>query len=157
MRYVCTHNDIGEIEHLRSNTDLAFLGSLLMEMRQSTGNITLKQRQFSVSNSNGSSWSTPTTSPWPQPQQGNDCEASMVRLPGSPRLVISSPYNDAGRQNLTIHVSDNSGATWQPYKQIDPGPSGYSSVAAINDSTVCVLWESKGAGVLYGTFQVAST
>ena len=99
----------------------------------------------SASESNGSSWSTPTTAPWLTTEEP-DCQASMVRLPGSTWLVISSPYYDAGRQNLTIHVSDN--GNLQPYKQIDPGPSGYSSVAAINDST-CVLWESKGTGALW--------
>eukprot|EP01048_Picozoa_sp_COSAG05_P030590 COSAG05_NODE_10711_length_550_cov_0.880266_1_plen_145_part_00 len=130
-------------------------GSLLMEMRQSTGNIALKRRQFSVSDSNGISWSPATTAPWSRPQQGNDCEASMVRLPNSARLVISSPFHDSGRLNLTIHVSDDSGASWQPYRQIDPGPSGYSSVAAINGSMVCLLWERKGTGLLYGTFQVS--
>eukprot|EP01047_Picozoa_sp_COSAG01_P014647 COSAG01_NODE_717_length_14076_cov_20.354225_13_plen_126_part_00 len=125
-----------------------------MEMRQSTGNITLKRRQFSFSDSNGSSWSPATTTPWPRPQQGNDCEASMVRLPGSTRLVISSPFHDSGRLNLTIHVSDDSGASWEPYRQIDPGPSGYSSVAAINSSVACVLWERKSVGLVYGTFGV---
>jgi sialidase-1 len=86
-------------------------GSLLMAMRQSTGNATLKRRQFSISDSQGRVWSTPNSAPFDFVGRSNDCEASMVRLPGSATLVISAPFDRAGgRANMTLHISPDSGS-----------------------------------------------
>jgi sialidase-1 len=133
-------------------------GSLLMQMRQSTGNSTLKQRQFSISTSGGSSWSAPSTGSFPYVEGSNDCEASMVRLPDTDatRLIMAAPHHKAGRLNMTVFALDEhaqGGGRWRAVKQVDAGASGYSAMAAVNGSAVDLAWESAGS-IRYATLQV---
>ena len=129
-------------------------GSLLMEMRQSTvaNSSVYKRRQFAVSHTQGSSWSAPSTAPFPFVGGSNDCEASMVRLPGSARLIMSAPHHMNGRQNMSLFVSDT-GESWRALRQVDPGASGYSSLAAVNSSAADLAWESSGS-VRFATVQL---
>ena len=120
-------------------------GSLLMAMRQATGSASLKSRQFSVSSTDGTTWTLPTTRPWTYAGGSNDCQASLVRLPGSERLILSAPRDTSGRSNMTLHVSTDSGASWRATVNVDGGPSGYSTLAPIDERTVALAWESAGS------------
>ena len=77
----------------------------------------------------------------------------MVTLPGSGRMIFSQPYSKAGRFNMSLHASADSGASWTDLKNVDPGPSGYSALAAINGSAVDLAWEVTGS-IRFGTFVV---
>eukprot|EP01051_Picozoa_sp_SAG22_P000052 SAG22_NODE_1_length_62449_cov_158.689270_52_plen_929_part_00 len=112
-------------------------GTLLMNMRTAQ-----ERRQFSVSTSDGVSWSPPTTGPFQFKGLSNGCEGAMIRMPSSNRMVFSQPYSAAGRLNMSLHVSDESGASWQDLRQVDPGVSGYSALAAVNSTHVDLAWET---------------
>eukprot|EP01052_Picozoa_sp_SAG31_P021544 SAG31_NODE_1672_length_7564_cov_10.193704_6_plen_224_part_00 len=49
------------------------------------------------------------------------------------------------RVGQTIHLSDTAGTSWRDAVNIDPGPSGYSALAAVNQSVVALAWESSGS------------
>ena len=112
-------------------------GTLIMNMRTAQ-----ERRQFSVSSDDGVSWSPPTTVPFPFKGLGNGCEGAMIRMPNSNRMVFSQPYSAAGRLNMSLHVSDDSGKSWQDLRQVDPGVSGYSALAAVNSTHVDLAWET---------------
>ena len=76
----------------------------------------------------------------------------MVRLPGSARLIMSAPHHMLGRQNISLFVS-NTGERWRALRQVDPGASGYSSLAAVNTSAADLAWESSGS-VRFATVQL---
>ena len=103
-------------------------GSLIMNQRTKLG-----FRQFSWSDDNGTSWSAPITSPMDKLKYaGGGCEGSTIALPGSGVLAFSTPYSTKGRENMTVLTSTDSGATWTPKLNVDPGPSAYSSMQPIN-------------------------
>jgi sialidase-1 len=138
-------------------------GGLLMNMRPA-----LKVRQFSRSSDHGSSWSAPSTAAFPFKSSSNGCEGSMVALPApggglvssqphssTGRLVFSQPYSTAGRYNMTLHVSDDSGKSWRDALNVDPGSSGYSALAALNESSVALAWEDlTGGAIRFGVFSI---
>jgi len=85
------------------------------------------------------------------------CAASLIRVPGNPReaaatLVFTHPDNrhspapDAvgsrERRGLTVRLSADDGRTWPLHRVLDPGPSGYSDLAAGPDGSVWCLYEN---------------
>jgi hypothetical protein len=104
----------------------------------------------------------------------NDCEAGITSLPGGP-MVLSQPHGNPisnktgesvcgfmngrsvlwpdghtgkgsnGRCNVSLHLSHDSGKSWQAARVILPahvGTDGYSSVVALNSSAVAVAYEA---------------
>jgi sialidase-1 len=99
------------------------------------------RRLASLSSDGGITWGAP----WltiPETQ----CEASIMALPshpsGAPLLVQSSAFSSA-RERLTLHVSNDTGLTWQPALQIYAGSAAYSSLAPVkgNPGSVALLFE----------------
>lgn len=58
------------------------------------------------------------------------------------RLVFSSPVHDSLRMNLTLHVSDDDGATWEPRLKLTGDRSGYSDLAELEGARLGVLYEA---------------
>ena len=52
----------------------------------------------------------------------------------------------AERENLTVRMSYDDGATWPVTKSIYPGPAAYSSLAVLPDGSIGLLYER---GVTY--------
>ncbi len=85
------------------------------------------------------------------------CMASIIAFPKEPgTLLFSNPHTlalekdgtekPAGRgkrENLSIKLSRDDGKTWPVNKTLDPGPSAYSDLAVLPDSTVLCLYEGK--------------
>jgi sialidase-1 len=82
------------------------------------------------------------------------CMASLCRLPGEKsRIVFANPHNldRAGgkavpgqgrdRKNLTLKLSYDDCRTWAVSKPLDPGPSGYSDLAAGPGGAIHCLYE----------------
>jgi sialidase-1 len=71
-------------------------------------------------------------------------QASLLALPGGRRgrasLVFANPASTA-RERLTVRLSDDEGATWPASRVVHPGPAAYSSLAALGDGTIGVLFE----------------
>lgn len=118
-------------------------GSLIMSMRTPK-----PHRQWSVSSDGGSTWAAPTSNPAINEVA---CEGSIVALPdfpGGELLVLSSAFDTASRSNMTLHVSRDSGASFTPLINVYPGESAYSSLVALNATSVGLLWEKDGYKML---------
>lgn len=85
-----------------------------------------------------------------------NCMGSLQRLStvashGKNRILFSNPDNDRDgdprtpstlfRKNLSIKVSYDEGRTWPVNKVLEPGPSGYSDLAVLDDGTILCLYE----------------
>jgi sialidase-1 len=96
-------------------------------------------------------WSPPVFHPalW-EPR----CMASLLAHPAGV-LLFSNPHtlprDDRGeevpggkgkRENLSVALSRDDGATWPVRKTLDAGPSAYSDLAVLPDGTVLCLYES---------------
>lgn len=114
-------------------------GTLMHNMR-----ITGKQHRRAVATSNdgGMTWS---------PVRFDDaliepvCEGNILRYtwPGGgdkSRILFSNPAS-LKRENLTVHVSYDEGATWPVSKVIYAGPSAYSCMTVLPDGDVGILFE----------------
>jgi sialidase-1 len=87
------------------------------------------------------------------------CMASLCRLPGDrSRLVFANPHNlerAAGkavpgqgrdRKNLAVRLSYDDGKTWPVSKSLEPGPSGYSDLAAGPGGVIHCFYERGRSG-----------
>ena len=55
--------------------------------------------------------------------QGATCEGSTIAAGN--RLLFSTPFHPTSRANMTVFTSSDAGLTWNSFKHIDTGPSGY--------------------------------
>ena len=107
-------------------------------------------RQFSWSHDDGSTWSLPIISPFlGLNYKGGSCEGSTVALPESDenaggKLVFATPFSTKARENMSLFVSDDSGATWQNSQQVYAGGSAYSALLGINSTHVGLVYEKDG-------------
>ncbi len=85
------------------------------------------------------------------------CMASILRVStekthGKSRIIFANPDNDRDgvkranghglfRKNLSIKLSYDEGKTWPINKVLEPGPSGYSDLAILDDGTILCLYE----------------
>merc|ERR1712166_6518 len=120
-------------------------GSLVMNMRTRGG-----VRQFAWSDDDGSTWSAPVTSPFNDLRYGGGgCEGSTVALPSaldapaSSKLVFSTPFSQ-GRKNMTLFVSEDSGASWEISQNVYSGESAYSALVPLNSTHVGLAYEKDG-------------
>lgn len=107
------------------------------------------RRLLSVSPDGATGWSTPA---FQEELLEPICMASMIRLADG-RLLFSNPDNllvrgkpgqpgrNRDRANLTVKLSADQGRTWPLACVIDPGPSGYSDLAAAPDGSVVCFYE----------------
>ena len=111
-------------------------GSLLLNMRSYLGR---NRRAIARSVDGGGSWSPLADDPaLIEPV----CQASLIATRG--RLLFSNPA-DTKRDRMTVRLSRDGGKTWPIAKRIDEGPSGYSSLAALRDGSIGLLYEHGSA------------
>ena len=69
----------------------------------------------------------------------------------------SSAFSTALRQNLTLHVSADSGRSWAPAASIYPGSAAYSTLASDGAGAVALAFERDNYGHISfaGGLQVA--
>lgn len=110
-------------------------GSLLISMRDDS---TRYQRAFARSYDGGATFGAVVYDP-AIPDPG--CEGSMLSTPYG--LLHSNPASDEfhARNNLTVRLSTDDGATFGVAKLIEPGPSAYSSLAIASDGNLLCLFE----------------
>jgi len=115
-------------------------GSLLLNLR---GRL-LGCRAVSTSRDGGATWNQPVREPdLPCPT----CQASMIRLSEDEilfsNLAVSATNQRAARnrRNLTVRLSSDEGKTWPHWRVLEPGPSGYSDLAILEDGAVLCLYE----------------
>lgn len=120
-------------------------GSVLLNIRHESKS---NRRAQAVSPDGSTRWTTPV---FVEALTEPICFGALVR--SGPNLVFSHPDNllkggKAGqpgtsrdRVNLSIHVSKDSGKTWNPLRVIEAGPSAYSDLAVLPDGTVLCFYE----------------
>ena len=55
---------------------------------------------------------------------------------------------------LTVFRSETAGKSWQVLEHIDSGPSAYSALISLNESTAGLVYESGGYGALTMRFSL---
>ena len=124
-------------------------GGLMLNMRRFERGDTL--RMWAVSRDGGISWSSSGEDPaLVEPR----CQASLLNVTdrkGRPTatLLFSNPHDAGLRQNLSLGVSRDDGATWSRFVTVFPGPSAYSDLVRIDRKHIGVLFENGDAEALY--------
>ena len=71
-------------------------------------------------------------------------QASLITLPGGRgdrrRVIFANPASTK-RERLTVRLSEDDGATWPGARMLHAGPAAYSSLAAMSDGGIGVLFE----------------
>ena len=113
-------------------------GSLLLNMRSNHGK---NRRSLATSDDGGLSWSDFS---FDETLIEPRCQASLLRLdpPGSGgnRVLFSNPASTE-RENMTVRLSHDDGATWPDAKVLHTGPAAYSSLAVLADGLIACLYE----------------
>ncbi|MFJ5229020.1 exo-alpha-sialidase [Kitasatospora sp. NPDC088391] len=82
--------------------------------------------------------------------------AGRPLLSGTAVLSNAATSDNATRQDLTVRISQDDGASWPHRALLKAGPSGYSSAAVLDDGTVADLYEIGGTGgIVYTAFTTA--
>jgi sialidase-1 len=111
-------------------------GRVMLNIRHES---TPHQRAVSVGPDGATKWSKPTfDAALPDPV----CMGSLVRW--GDQILFSNPHNPDGRErkNLSVYASEDGGKTWKYRRAIEPGPSGYSDLAAGPDGWAYCFYES---------------
>jgi len=115
-------------------------GSVLMNMRSyHRGN----RRHVSRSTDGGKTWTPPVPD---ETLIEPVCQASLLRYSlagpagGENRLLFSNPASTS-RVNMTVRLSTDEGKTWPVSRTINPGPSAYSCLVVLPDTTIGCLYE----------------
>jgi sialidase-1 len=110
-------------------------GTLLLNMRNYDRS--KRTRALSRSSDGGETWSIVEHHPeLPEPI----CQASMIALHDH-TLIFSNPADAAARIRMTIKRSDDEGTSWSTVKILHSGPSAYSSLVELPESTIGCLYE----------------
>lgn len=124
--------------------------SLLMSIR------TNYVRRFNLSGDGGVSWEGAYNGTLTDPGcNGDIIRYSSVRDGAERSILIHSLPNSPGsttRQNVSLYLSYDEGATWPVRKTIDPGSSAYSSVTVLSDGSVGIFYEDGEHGDTYNLY-----
>jgi sialidase-1 len=116
-------------------------GKLILNMRNYDR--TQKTRKISHSDDGGITWSDI----YPDPALIEPiCQASMLRFSftdeGASRLIFSNPANENKRENMTVRISYDEGATWARSMVLFEGPSAYSDLTRLANGSIACLYEA---------------
>ena len=117
-------------------------GTLLMNIRNWPPT-PAHRRAVSLSTDGGLTWSRPYHD---QALVTPHCQGSIVRYTAQPRfarnrILFSNPASTKDRMRMTVRLSYDEGKTWLAGKLIHPGPSAYSCLAVLPDTSVVCLYE----------------
>ena len=120
-------------------------GSVLLNMRSYAGR---NRRAQSVSGDGGATWSAPRLhDTLVEPV----CQASMIRADDC--LLFANPASATARERLTVRASMDDGETWPSSNMIYAGSAAYSSMAALPDGRIGILFERDGySRISFATF-----
>ncbi len=84
------------------------------------------------------------------------CMASLLRHP-SGALIFSNPAHPKSRVALTVRLSRDEGKTWSAGRVIEPAGAMYSSLTALQDGSLGLLYESvPDRGLVFARFSLGS-
>lgn len=137
--YVFYSDDNGHSWHL---SDLAYsMGGEAKLIELADGRVLISVRRtgargFNLSADGGQTWGT--RSSWPE-MQANACNGDMLRLDDT--TILHSLPNSMERENVSIFISSDEGASWHTPVLLCKGPSVYSSLTRLPDGTVLAYVE----------------
>ena len=109
-------------------------GRVYQNMRSYTGE---NRRRVSYSSDGGVTWTADQSdSALVEPV----CQASALSDGVRPLLLFSNPAS-ASREKMTVRASSDGGATWPNAFELYAGPSAYSDLAFLNETTVACVYE----------------
>ncbi len=100
-------------------------------------------RHVHTSADGGKTWTSRPEPALPDP----GCNAGLIRLTSrseghdKDRLLFSNANSRESRENLTVRVSYDEGATWTAGKTVYAGPAAYSSLAALKNGEIGLFFE----------------
>ena len=119
-------------------------GRILLNSRHQGGD---PNRLEAHSSDGGATWSPASVSPLP----GTTCMASIIRLAdpldgfSTPRLLYAG-HADSGRDDGTIWVSYDEGASWGDGRLLEPGSFAYCVAQVIDCDTIGTIYETSNYG-----------
>lgn len=128
-------------------------GSVRLNSRQFAGE---KVRKTSVSRDGGVTWSTVENV---KELRDPSCNASVFRysfddVKGKGRIIFSGP-DSTKRDNGTVWLSHDDGATWPVKRVLWPQSFAYSSLTKLGDGLVGCLFETDNYGrILFARFEI---
>jgi sialidase-1 len=118
-------------------------GSLRLNSRPMAG---ARLRKTAVSRDGGVTWSPVADVP---EQPGPACMASLLRW--RDKLVFSGPESTK-RENGTVYLSSDDGATWPVKRVLTPGFFAYSVLTGLPDGRLGCLYEGEGGTIFFARF-----
>lgn len=103
----------------------------------------LGKRFIHRSTNMGKSWSSAADSLLIDP----GCNAGLISVKTGKSnqektwMIFSNPFSPNARKDLTLHVSDDHGATWKTWQSVQSGSAAYSVLAADKRGRIGVLYE----------------
>ncbi|MFK4041822.1 exo-alpha-sialidase [Nonomuraea wenchangensis] len=100
-------------------------------------------RITSTSTDGGATWSPPVVDD--SVEQFVAVDAGLIRYTRGPvnRILYSRP-DSAARENMTVSVSYDEGASYRYSRVVNPGPSYYSDLASLSDGTILLIYGRDG-------------
>ncbi|MEJ3745228.1 exo-alpha-sialidase [Actinomycetes bacterium KLBMP 9797] len=113
-------------------------GAVVLNGRWGAGGT--RYRITSTSTDGGTTWSKPVIDG--ATGQFVAVDAGLIRYPGG-RLLHSRPDASA-RENMTVSISYDDGASYRYSRVVNSGPSYYSDLAALSDGTILLVYGRDG-------------
>lgn len=108
-------------------------GRVLMSVRQNGA------RGYALSDDGGQTWHS--QGHWDE-MQTNACNGDMLMIKrGKNKILLHSLPNSMQREDVSLFVSRDGGATWPEKHLIMPGPSAYSSMTLLKDGSIGMFVE----------------
>ena len=149
--HVIYSDDHGKTWQLGGSTDFAMNECAVVELPD--GTLMLNSRSYrrkacrgvSLSRDGGATWEPTTDDP---ALVESVCQASLIRCPAAGEqkesrdvLVFCNPAVPKGRNHLTVRLSEDFGRTWPHSRLVYEGSSAYSSLSALPDGEIGLLYE----------------
>jgi hypothetical protein len=117
-------------------------GAVVISGRWGSGGT--RYRITSTSTDGGATWSSPVFDG--AIDQFVSVDAGLLQYTRGPvnRTLFSRPDASA-RENMTVSISYDEGASYRYRRVVNPGPSYYSDLAALSDGTILLLYGRDGA------------
>lgn len=125
-------------------------GRVMMNSRDSAGS---KYRKIAYSTDGGHTYG-PVTLDRQLPDPTNNGSVSRL-YPDAPEgsaeakmLLFSNSNSTTGRENVTVRLSCDDGATWPGFRVVNPGSGAYSTLSPIGDGRFGLLYETQGMNAI---------
>ncbi|MEU4690418.1 exo-alpha-sialidase [Actinoplanes sp. NPDC023714] len=141
--------NINESKAIERNT-----GAIVQNMRHNT----TRSRFYATSADGAATFGAATASPLLTDPLCNADEISYLRPadrgasgapPRTATTLFSNNANPGSRNDLTVRLSTDDGASWPARALVKPGAAGYSTMAVLADGTVADLYEVGDRGGIY--------